>query len=69
MDAGKGNMQGRTVGLPCSDPKTQASYVFFLSAKVLRKIKTFAEEFCNFDGRSGLPNLLYFCYDISFAKQ
>ena len=39
-----------------SDPKTQASFFFFR--------KTFAEEFCNFDGRLG------FCYDISsFAKQ
>ena len=31
---------------------------FFSSAKVLREIReTFAEEFCNFDGRSGLPTL------------
>ena len=31
------------------DPKTQAS---------LREFReTFAEEFCNFDGRSGLPTL------------
>ena len=43
---------------PCSAPKTQASFVFFSSAKVLREFReTFAEEFCNFDGRSGLPTL------------
>ena len=33
-----------------SDPKTQASFVFFFR-------KSFAEEFCNFDGRSGLPTV------------
>ena len=33
------------------DPKTQASFVFFSSAKVLREFReTFAEEFCNFGG-------------------
>ena len=38
------------------DPKTQAS--FFSSSKVLREFReTFSEEFCNFDGRSGLPTL------------
>ena len=47
--------------------KTQASC--FSSAKVLRECcGNSAEEFC-FDGRSGLPTLCYFCYDISsFAK-
>ena len=40
-----------------ADPKTQASFVFF-SAKVLREFReTFAEEFCNFDGRSGFHSL------------
>ena len=35
-----------------SDPKTQASFVFFSSAIVLWEFReTFAEEFCNFDGR------------------
>ena len=40
-----------------TDPKTQASFVFS-SAKVLREFReTFAEEFCNFDWRLGLPTL------------
>ena len=52
-------------------PKTQASFVsFFLPQNFLREFReTFPEEFCHFDGRSGLPSLCYFCYDISsFAK-
>ena len=39
------------------DLKTEASFVLFSSAKVLREFReTFAEEFC-FDWRSGLPTL------------
>ena len=38
-------------------PKTQASF-FLSSEKVLGEFReTFAEEFCYFDGRSGLPTL------------
>ena len=41
-----------------SDLKTQASFVFYSSAKVLRESRgSSAEEFCYFDGRSGLPTL------------
>ena len=41
-----------------ADHKTQASFEFFSSAKVFWEFReTFAEEFCNFDGRSGLPTL------------
>ena len=41
-----------------ADLKTEASFVFFSSAKVLRESRgSSAEEFCYFDGRSGLPTL------------
>ena len=44
------------VGIPVSGLKTEASFVFFSSAKVLRESReSSAEEFCYFDGRSGLP--------------
>ena len=39
-------------------PQNPSKFCFFSSAKVLREFReTFAEEFCNFDGRSGLPTL------------
>ena len=40
-----------------SDPKTKRVFFFFC--------KSCVEEFCSFDGRSGLPTLCNFCYDIS----
>ena len=39
-------------------PQNPSKFCFFPSAKVLREFREiFAEEFCNFDGRSGLPTL------------
>ena len=44
-----------TIGALTPKPK---QVLFFSSAKDLREFReTFAEEFCNFDGRSGLPTL------------
>ena len=41
-----------------TDLKTEASFVFFSSAKVLQESRgSSAEEFCYFDGRSGWPTL------------
>ena len=41
-----------------TDLKTEPSFVIFSSAKVLGESRgSSAEEFCYFDGRSGLPTL------------
>ena len=41
-----------------ADLKTEACFVFFSTAKALRECRgSSAEEFCYFDGHSGLPTL------------
>ena len=43
-----------------ADLKTEASFVFFSSAKVLLEFReTFAEECCHFDGRSIRLKFIY----------